>query len=80
VSGSFDVSDPDWITVGTVGEPGRRVFYLQLAGAGTVVTLKVEKIQVAQLAELLTEILSDLPAPSGQANGISVPNTDRIGD
>jgi uncharacterized repeat protein (TIGR03847 family) len=63
VSRSFDVADADWVTVGTVGEPGRRTFYLQLAVADSVLALKLEKTQVAQMSELLTEILSDLPGP-----------------
>ncbi len=60
---SFDLADADRLTVGTVGAPGRRVFYLQAAQAGRIVTLKVEKQQVAVLAEALVELLSDLPAP-----------------
>jgi uncharacterized repeat protein (TIGR03847 family) len=62
VSSSFDLTAPDRFTAGTVGEPGRRVFYLQAREAGLVVTLRLEKQQVAALCEYLAGILADLPA------------------
>lgn len=54
---------PEKVTVGTVGPPGQRVFYLQAKEGWTVVTLKVEKQQVAALAEHLGELLKDLSRP-----------------
>ena len=59
---SFDLSEVEWITVGTVGEPGHRTFYLQAREGDQQVTLKLEKQQVAALAQFIGEILSDLPA------------------
>lgn len=67
MSASFEFSDVERITVGTVGEPGQRTFYLQIREAGQLVTLKVEKQQVAALAQLLAEMLSDLPAAASPA-------------
>jgi uncharacterized repeat protein (TIGR03847 family) len=64
VSRSFELPEVEWATVGTVGEPGSRVFYLQARQGGQVVTLKLEKQQVATMAQFLAEILSDLPTPS----------------
>jgi uncharacterized repeat protein (TIGR03847 family) len=58
---SFDLDTPMVFTTGTVGEPGRRVFYLQAQGDGIVVTLKLEKQQVGALAEYLSGLLADLP-------------------
>jgi len=64
VSGSsFDLGEVDRITVGTVGPPGRRVFYLQAASGAQVVSLKLEKQQVAALVTYLATLLSDLPSP-----------------
>ncbi|MDA8285990.1 MAG: DUF3090 family protein [Actinomycetota bacterium] len=63
MSESFDVHDAGSVTVGTVGEPGQRTFYLQVADASLTLTLKVEKQQVAVLTRALAELLSDLPAP-----------------
>jgi uncharacterized repeat protein (TIGR03847 family) len=63
LSRSFELPDVDWATVGTVGPPGQRTFYLQARQADQLVTLKLEKQQVAAVAQFLGEILSDLPVP-----------------
>jgi uncharacterized repeat protein (TIGR03847 family) len=44
---------------GTVGPPGERVFYLQARGAGRLVSVVLEKVQVALLAEKLDELLGE---------------------
>jgi uncharacterized repeat protein (TIGR03847 family) len=56
-----DLPDVDRFTAGTVGEPGQRVFFLQAVAGGDVVTLQLEKGQVAALAQYLAELLADLP-------------------
>ncbi|WP_195210549.1 DUF3090 family protein [Actinomarinicola tropica] len=60
---SFDFHTPDHLTVGTVGPQGRRTFYLQVGGAGRVASFKLEKQQVAALADYLQTVLADLPEP-----------------
>ncbi|MGI8662528.1 MAG: DUF3090 family protein [Acidimicrobiales bacterium] len=60
---SFEMTDPMVFTVGTVGEPGDRVFFLQAQGDGAVVSLKCEKQQVGALADYLEGLLADLPTP-----------------
>jgi uncharacterized repeat protein (TIGR03847 family) len=57
----FDLIDVDRLTVGTVGEPGRRVFLLQARAGAEVVTVKLEKQQVGALARYLADVLADLP-------------------
>ena len=64
MSSSFDLPDVDRFVAGTEGEPGARVFYLQAAAGGQVVTLRLEKSQVAALAGYLAEMLADLPTPA----------------
>ncbi len=64
MSESFDLIDVDKLTVGAVGEPGRRVFVLQARHASQVVTLKLEKSQTAALAAYLDRMLEDLPGPT----------------
>ncbi len=64
MSESFDLVDVDKLTVGAVGEPGRRVFVLQARQASQVVTLKLEKSQTAALAAYLDRLLEDLPDPT----------------
>ena len=61
MSTSFDFEEPEHFTTGTVGEPGHRIFFLQASQAGSVATLRLEKQQVAALAEYLAGILADLP-------------------
>lgn len=58
---SFDLPSVDTVTVGTVGPPGQRVFYLQARSGPSTLTLKVEKQQVAALVTALQELLADLP-------------------
>jgi uncharacterized repeat protein (TIGR03847 family) len=61
VSRSFELPEADWATVGAVGPPGGRTFFLQARQDNQLVTLKLEKQQVAALAHFLAEILADLP-------------------
>lgn len=63
MSESYNLVDVDKLTIGTVGEVGRRVFLLQARHAGQVVTLKLEKSQTAALATYLERVLQDLPTP-----------------
>lgn len=58
---SIHVPDPHHFTVGTVGPPGQRTFFLQAADEGALVSFKLEKQQVAALAEYLQSVLADLP-------------------
>ena len=50
---------PDRFVAGTVGPPGERVFYLQARGGGRLVSVALEKVQVALLAEKLDELLGE---------------------
>jgi uncharacterized repeat protein (TIGR03847 family) len=48
------------ITTGFIGQPGKRVFYLQAQGEGETVTLIVEKQQVEALANGIEQFLEEL--------------------
>jgi uncharacterized repeat protein (TIGR03847 family) len=61
VSDSFDFRDPDGFTAAALGPPGQRIFYLRATEGPAVATLKIEKQQVAALAEYLERVLADLP-------------------
>lgn len=63
VADSHDLPAVDRITVGTFGPPGQRTFLLQARQGPEMVTLKVEKTQVAALAQYLGKILEGLPRP-----------------
>ncbi len=60
MTASFDLTAPHHFTAGTVGEPGQRVFFVQAAEGAMTVTLKLEKTQVAALAQYMAELLADL--------------------
>lgn len=64
---SFDLPDLDAFTTGTVGPAGQRTFFLQAVAGPQVVTLKVEKQQVAALADYLADMLDDLPTPEAES-------------
>ena len=51
---------PERFVAGTVGQPGDRTFYLQASGGGRVVSVALEKVQVAVLAERLEELLAEV--------------------
>ena len=51
---------PSRFVAGTVGQPGDRTFYLQATGAGRTVSVALEKVQVALLADRLEELLGEV--------------------
>lgn len=61
MTATFELPSPRLFTAGTIGEPGQRVFFVQAAEDAVVVTLKLEKTQVAVLAQYMAELLADLP-------------------
>ena len=63
MSSSFEIPEVDHLTTGAIGPPGQRVFYLQARQGAQVVTLRLEKAQVAALVAYLAGMLSDMPPP-----------------
>jgi uncharacterized repeat protein (TIGR03847 family) len=63
VSEGYDLSEPDRITVGTVGPVGSRLFLLQCRQGPILLTLKIEKQQVALVADYLARIVRDQQRP-----------------
>ena len=61
---------PERFITGTVGDPGDRTFFLQAREGGRVVSVILEKVQVAVLAERLGELLGEL-----ERRGIDSPST-----
>jgi uncharacterized repeat protein (TIGR03847 family) len=68
---------PDRFVAGTVGEPGERVFYLQAVDDAKVISVMLEKEQVAVLAERLSSLLDEV----ARRFGAEIPeDTDEPGD
>jgi uncharacterized repeat protein (TIGR03847 family) len=66
----FVFDPPDRFVAGTVGQPGSRTFFLQARRAGQVISVVLEKVQVAVLAERLGVLLDEL-----EARGITLSGT-----
>ncbi len=61
----FLFDPPERFVAGTVGEPGERAFYLQATARGRTVSVALEKLQVAVLAERLDELLGEVQSRLG---------------
>jgi uncharacterized repeat protein (TIGR03847 family) len=74
---------PDRFIAGTVGDPGNRTFFLQAREGGRVVSVALEKVQVAVLAERLGDLLGQLDrrgVPQGAAEGTEPVLEDAFAD
>jgi uncharacterized repeat protein (TIGR03847 family) len=63
MSEGYDLSEPERITIGTVGSVGDRLFLLQCRQGPVLLTLKMEKQQVAVMADYMARIVRDRPRP-----------------
>ncbi|MGH3659542.1 MAG: DUF3090 domain-containing protein [Micromonosporaceae bacterium] len=68
----YDFEPPERFVAGTVGEPGDRTFFLQARGAGQLVSVGLEKMQVALLADKLEELLTE----AANRFGVTLPTGD----
>ena len=73
---SFDFSEVEFFTVGTLGPRGERAFFLQGRASGELISLKVEKQQVSALADYLDQVLEDLPEVEQEPLAIGVADLD----
>src|SRR3954453_22376026 len=71
----FVFNPPDRFIAGTTGQPGNRTFFLRARLAGQIVSVVLEKVQVAVLAERLGVLLDEL-----EARGIARPIEPVIAD
>jgi len=67
----FVFDPPDRFVAGTIGVPGNRTFFIQARRAGQLVSVVLEKVQVAVLAERLGVLLDEL-----ETRGISPSTSD----
>lgn len=59
-SSEIELNPADFVTIGTVGPKGRRLFHLQAGRGSELITLVIEKEQARALAEAVQELLEDL--------------------
>jgi len=68
---------PERFVAGTVGEPGARTFFLQARSGQRMVSVALEKQQVAVLAERIDELLDEVMASTG--NDTLIPAVAPVG-
>src|SRR4051794_39208721 len=64
----FVFDNPERFVAGTVGEPGERTFFLQARDGGRLLSVAMEKTQIAALAERVETLLDEV-----RRNGEDVP-------
>lgn len=67
----YRLSAPDTLVPGVVGTPGQRTFYLQAWHGGAPITVVVEKVQLAVLAERLQALVAEM-----RHRGLAVASVD----
>jgi uncharacterized repeat protein (TIGR03847 family) len=77
---NHDLDPVDRITVGAIGQPGHRTFYLQARSGRQLLSLVMEKEQVSALASALEQLLENLaeknPLLSTTEDSITLRNMD----
>jgi uncharacterized repeat protein (TIGR03847 family) len=68
---------PERFVAGTVGEPGARTFFLQARSGPQMVSVALEKQQVAVLAERIDELLDEVMTSTG--NDTVIPAVAPVG-
>lgn len=68
MSNSFDLGEVDDFATGALGEPGKRVFFLQAVRDSFVVSLRLEKQQVSTLADYLQGVLTRMGVTMDEAH------------
>jgi uncharacterized repeat protein (TIGR03847 family) len=74
MSDSFEFRSASHFTAGAIGEPGQRVFYLQVGDQHGHVSLKMEKQQAIALATFLRTVLEDMPSPTSEPAPVALVN------
>ena len=76
----FEFDPPERFVAGTVGQPGERTFFLQASGGGRLVSVALEKVQVAALAEKLDELLDEVRRRQGSDSSVPAAATVDVED
>src|SRR3990172_7965788 len=70
----FIFDPPDRFVAGSVGQPGQRTFFLQARKGSAVLSVALEKVQVALLAERIGALIEELGR-----RGIELPRATSAG-
>lgn len=72
----IELKPVDFITVGTIGPKGQRVFHLQAGKGGQIVSFVIEKEQAWALGEAVTELINDLDERYGEETQVNLADYD----
>jgi len=67
----IELRHADFITIDTIGPPGQRTFYLQVAEGGPLITLIIEKEHAAALVVAISSLLEELGEGEDEAESVS---------
>src|SRR5690349_2576901 len=76
----YTFDPPDRFVAGAVGQPGQRTFFLQAVKGGQVVSVALEKAQVAVLAERVATLLLALRQRGVEIGEENLANTPRLAE
>ncbi len=68
----IELRQVDFVTIGTIGPKGKRVFYLQAGYDNRIVSLVIEKEQSWALSEAINELVTDLDERFDEDNETSI--------
>ncbi|MBZ0278694.1 MAG: DUF3090 family protein [Anaerolineae bacterium] len=74
----IELNPVDFITIGTIGPKGQRIFHLQGGQGKHIVSLLIEKEQAWALSEAIRELLADLDERKPQESGAADPDLDKL--
>lgn len=72
----IDLNPVDFITIGTIGPKGQRVFHLQAGHEGRVISFVIEKEQAFALSEAIRELIDDIDERSASATQVQMAALD----
>ena len=72
----IDLNPVDFITIGTIGPKGRRVFHLQAGSQNKLVSFTIEKEQAWALSEAIKEFISDLDERLSDTTSVNLVDMD----
>ncbi len=72
----IELTSVDFVTIGTIGPKGQRVFYLQAGQEARIVSMVIEKEQSWALSEAIRELIDDLDQRYDAETGIDLHGLD----
>jgi len=68
--------NPERFTVGTVGQPGERTFFIQAQNGARLISVSLEKTQVQVLAERLIDTIHEIKQSDNSFSIVRLPRDD----